>query len=524
MGVRSLAKVGVRCDDHISHWRVDACSVIDLADYGALRTAASRIPGFARRSGLLHRAGASAHEAALVAGRLTERDRHLREFANAAATLDIFDLAYELGTENFHWASTEPASYPRKGVTTRLASFVYRWILAVRDWLRRPTYTIPPSSVLFFAISQNERHSLEPVVAAVPEGRLVGSGRAAKNDFPFAAAYAQSLRYLPAVLRAMANATGFRRRSFAYNFDAYLRVFGLYVCARRWLRELHPLALVLGNHLNVVHRTLRQAAHDEGIPTVYLQHSTVPDCVPPLDFTYSLLEGRDVLEKYSAVGQSKTSAYLVGMPKFDAYAQYSVQSPTVKSVAICTNPLDPLGPVDHLCTRLGLDLPSIPVTLRPHPADRRMGQWRRFAKRHCLDFSEWSSEHPLELLRRVDVMIAGDSNIHLEAALMEVLPVYYDFSGAKQDWYGFYRNGLVEFAADDREVVKIIRREATRRTSVRSRAKRYCVTVGTPYDGASANLAGGLIRSLVGAAPDLEQRSVRWQLIPNVAFDAFEPK
>lgn len=446
-----------------------------------------------------------------------------QQIGHAAAQLDIYDMAYELGTEAFRWGSTEPANYPRKGIAMRLVSFLYRALRALGDRGRRTNATIPSSAVVFLAISQNERHSLDPVVRELNEGYLVGSGYAAKNDFPFVKAYLISIRYLPRVVLAMFKATGFQRRSFQYNFDGYLRSYGLYVAARDWLERLRPRALVAGNHLNVVHRTICKAARDERVPTIYLQHATMPDHVPRLDFTYALLEGRDVLEKYSTAGRSDTIVYLVGMPKFDAYASYPQNQRPVKTVGVCTNNLDSIGRVEELCASLRSELPSLRLILRPHPADsRRLAEWRRISTAHSIELSDWSSEHPFDFLRKVEIMIAGDSNMHLEAALMNVLPIYYDFSGASEDWYGFRRNDLVDFARDLSDVVSLIRREEVRRTPVRSRAKRYCVTVDTAHDGKSAGLAASLIKAFTtpgGNAPN----AAEWRLIPNLPLIAYEP-
>jgi hypothetical protein len=133
--------------------------------------------------------------------------------------------------------------------------------------------------------------------------------------------------------------------------------------------------------------------------------------------------------------------------------------------------------------------------------------------------------HPFQFLSSIDVLIAGDSNIHLEAALMDVLPIYHDFSGTAEDWYGFLRNGLVEYAKDADRVCQIIERERKAKSPVRKRAKRYCVTVGTAYQGRSAELAASVVSSL-GENPArsmIADPSV-WKPMSSASFRTYEPR
>jgi hypothetical protein len=423
------------------------------------------------------------------------------------------------------WASTEAASYPRKGLGTRLLSFSYRWSRAILETSRKEEREVLPGSTIFVAVSPNERHSIQPVASLVPRGEIVGSGPIARNGFPLASAYKLSLRFLPTLFRTMRRTRGFRRKSFAYNFDGYLLSYGLYVATRRWLREIRPAAVVSCNHLHVVHRTITRAAQDEGIPTAYLQHASVPAQMPPLAFDVALLEGEDAVVKYSAAGSSSATVYLVGMAKSDLYINRTKVRNGVSAVGVCTNNLDPIDRARELCVAIRKAFPDISLLLRPHPTDRRTADWQRLAEETEFDFSDARQVHPFQFLSSIDVLIAGDSNIHLEAALMDVLPIYHDFSGTAEDWYGFLRNGLVEYAKTPDRVCEIIQRERMKRSPVRERAKRYCVTVGTTYQGRSAELAANVISSLGKdparrAAPD----PVVWRPLVNASFLTYEPR
>ncbi len=105
-------------------------------------------------------------------------------------------------------------------------------------------------------------------------------------------------------------------------------------------------------------------------------------------------------------------------------------------------------------------------------------------------------EDSFAFLTRVDVAISGDSSILLEAVLMDVYPIYYDFSLHRLDYYSFLHNGLVEYASEPDEVCSILEKLSKSKPSVRSRAKLYCCTVDTPFEGHSSDLAAQIISGI----------------------------
>jgi hypothetical protein len=104
-------------------------------------------------------------------------------------------------------------------------------------------------------------------------------------------------------------------------------------------------------------------------------------------------------------------------------------------------------------------------------------------------FSQFDTESPFEFPRGVVAIIAGDSSILLEAALVNAVPVCCDFSSTHEDWYGFHRNGLVEYFSEPEGVCRSLSVTSRLTPSVRIKAKPHCVTVGTKYDGRSSALA-----------------------------------
>ena len=107
------------------------------------------------------------------------------------------------------------------------------------------------------------------------------------------------------------------------------------------------------------------------------------------------------------------------------------------------------------------------------------------------------SEPSFDFLKQCDAIIAGDSNILLEAALMNVLPMYYDFSLSKLDFYGFVHNKLATYYSMPDELCSALKAIIDNKPSVRLKAKYYCSTIGTHYDGHSSDLASAIIQEFV---------------------------
>lgn len=437
--------------------------------------------------------------------------------------LDIFDLNYVYASETLMTVSRPYATRPRRGIVTRIAAFLWHFLMSFRNLLRSFQQRQPqPASLLFFASSKNQNASLVPILERMQNACLVGGSpfgkvRAAKQ-IPLFFAFLLSLAFFPLVCFYLWQSRGYRRETFYFVFDSYWLTFGYYLVARLWLGKLAPRALVLANDHTMPNRVMAQAAREEHIPTFYIQHASVTTKFPPLSFDYALLEGLDALEKYESIAPSRTKVFLIGMPKADRYFRHLNENTTAGSIGICIGIFDPIPRVEQLCERLRHEFPVLPFVLRPHPGDKREEIWINMAQQHGMEFSDSKIELSFDFLQRVDVIIAGNSNILLEAALINVFPICYDFAQTRLDWYGFERNGLVEFILEPAEVCRRIRDLVQRKPAVRAKTSAYCATVGTQYDGRSSELARKLILELSQNQTDLAE----WQRISNVRLEAYE--
>ena len=433
--------------------------------------------------------------------------------------LDVFYLACEFSSEEINILSMPPANLPRRGALVRLGIFFYHWLQSARDlFLKRPG--APEGAVAFFALSKNELDCMRPVYNLTDVACDIGWRRECHDAPAKFWAYTLSCFYAPLVVASYFRAGKYARMSFAYVLDHFLLSYGLYVVARLWFGRVKPRALVLSNQLEMHHRVMLQAAHDENIATFFLQHASLSESTPPVPCDYALLHGQAAFERFAPNNSSRTTVFLIGMPKLDPYVRNLEQHKGMRAIAVCTNGLDPMDRSEELVIAIRRDFPEIPLIIRPHNADPRIPEWKDMARRHGTDYSDSNVEVSFDVFDRVDAIIAGDSNILLEAALVEVVPLFYDFGLSDLDWYGFLRHGMVDYLSKPEEVTGVIRRLLQDRPSVRTKAKLFCSTVGTEFHGRSAELASKLIAEL---STNGQAQPRGWRRLPIRDIPVFEP-
>lgn len=408
----------------------------------------------------------------------------------------------------------------------RIGKFLRRM---VGTWVKRPgkTALLVPGAVFIPAYSINQRRALEPIEQALRERGVATylsdappSDAVLHNQSFWSSLYA--VPFFPVVLLRMLTAQGFARRSFAWGFDSYWLAFGAYVALRRWLRKHRTTAVVVSNDHGFWPRVLIAAARAEGVPSAYVQHAPVTKRFPALSMDYALLEGRKSLEIYSAIGPSTARVFLVGMPRFDQFVDRRNQNTQARTIGLCVALLDEFEALNVLVCHLVQACPDQQFVVRLHPrsAEQSIERWRAICEELKLDYSDSRSEHPFEFLARVDVVIAGGSGIILEAALANVTPIMVALNPDRPDWYGFAADGLCPLFSNPEEVSDMLSELRQYRPSVIAKARPYCATLDTPYDGKSAELVAQLIQEIADrSGPDLGN----WQQVYQRAeLEAYE--
>ena len=409
---------------------------------------------------------------------------------------DIYDLNFSFSSEQYGYFTFDDFAMPRRGVLIRIGAFLE----GLAKHLTRITLLKLPQlsrgSVVFFVSSKNQVDTLSLIARETGRSVVFGMSGYGDHAFPMTAAYFVSLLFFPLVLYKYVQSTGYRRESFRVSFDWYWLSYGLYFVARILFNHMQQGSLVVANDHSVENRTIAKAARDEGLKTFFVQHASVTQTMafPALSFDYAMLDGLDALKKYDALGRSSATAFLVGLVKLDPYARIKNQNSHVEHIGICLNTLDPFDRVFELCTELRQKIPSLSLSLRPHPADKRHEECRSMAGRLGIGYSDPKEKPSFEFLGTVDAIVAGESNIHLEAVLVNAYPIRYDFARNALDVYGFLNTGLVDRRFESApELVGFVKALMNSKPDVRSRAQHYRATVGTDYEGRSVELVSSII-------------------------------
>lgn len=246
--------------------------------------------------------------------------------------------------------------------------------------------------------------------------------------------------------------------------DAVFASLGWYEAFIKTIRHFKPSAIIFSNDHSMLPRALFYAAKHCHVPTIYIQHASVSRYMPALDFDLSLLDGEDSLTKYRLKG-IKGITKLTGMPKFDAYLRYRKAAPpdTIKTVGVAFNTVDSLDRIREVILLLIAEPDFARINLRAHPKDTRDYQpmFRDLDSR--IHFSDPLHERSFEFILTCDIILAGDSAIHLESKMLNIDSVYYNFSegSGTYDLYGYIARGFVREAATAGEIVNEIKSAST---------------------------------------------------------------
>ncbi|MEO0732480.1 MAG: hypothetical protein AAFZ52_06570 [Bacteroidota bacterium] len=356
------------------------------------------------------------------------------------------------------------AAFFGKNVLGRLGSLIRSW--AGNWWLRRRRRVGFQADMVgkrwVVVGTRNHENSVAFLAEKAPYVLVAANFYDAKGDHRKIDWYPRSkLSYLPAYWSFFWHA---RRQAPGHFREVFHHLgHGMGVLENQWhvLRRYRPELIVLSNDHLPWYRALTVAARALGIPTVYLQHACVADNFPPLRNDLSLLDGQDALDKYRAHDKPIYGRVeLVGMAKYEQYRELRNPSDRLQSLSIPYNLTDDLDQIKETVTYLRTALPGVTITLRKHPRDDRP---------FSITGVRWSDsrqEPALEFLRTQDAIIAGESSIHLEAALMNVSSVYFQFQPKGvviTDHYGFIANGLVPVVEDRNQLMELLRNWTERR-------------------------------------------------------------
>ena len=297
-----------------------------------------------------------------------------------------------------------------------------------------------------------------------------------------------------------------RRKELRYYFHYFLEVHLYIPFFIRYLSECQPNLVIVANDHTGPCRSLRLACQILDVKIAYMQHASVSPLFPPLEYDFALLDGRVAYQTYCrcydaaeastrvTLNAAKCKVFLTGQKKPVRISTGSIDAELapMNCFGLAVNALDEL-PFVLSCLKL-FEGEGWYCVIRTHPGQSQefiKGLTTFIADKPCFSWSDPAVEVISEFLSRTNVLIAGNSSIHLEAALHGNPCIYYEMSTTVllPDYYGYVANGLVQHVNSESELVASMAALSRQNRDGRARAlKCYSETYLTKHQGNEGRL------------------------------------
>ncbi|WP_339651674.1 hypothetical protein [Halopseudomonas pelagia] len=291
-------------------------------------------------------------------------------------------------------------------------------------------------------------------------------------------------------------------------FDQFLNSYTFLVYFYGLLEKIKPEYVMIANDHNVSTRCLLVVANFLRIKTIYIQHASVSSVFPPLRMSYAFLDGQAALDIYK---ECELNDYGRGeeepLPEIFLTGQKKETKCVVGSdncVGVAINALDNPERVIDLVANI-VEAGKY-VYFRWHPAQQvsEVDFYKEaFGKNAKVVISDPALCSTSEYISHISSLVAGNSSIHLEAALAGVSVIYYESSNEDLfDYYGYVKNGVSKHAKSIAELLAILDCKDSDVLPDKCRLKYYSETYGTAWQGQEGRLvAECLIELSAGKAP-----------------------
>ena len=351
---------------------------------------------------------------------------------------------------------------------------------------------IPEKKIWFFSISSNNyealnliKNNIENSIFVEPHSFKVKSNSGYRLNLQFKFFY--DVLFLINLLFFKSKNKNLKVKVF---YDLLFKSNGVYSECIRVLNCYKPKGIVFANDHEIMPRGLLLAAKHLEIPTFYIQHASVSNYFPALDFDYALLEGQDSKDKYLKIGETNSEIYLVGMPKFDKYVEFVNTNKVIRKIGVAYNAMDSIDKISKVSNKLKEAFPDLDFIIRPHPADTRDLNIKGMKK------SNPKEETAFHFLSKLDALIAAESSIHLEAIMLNVYSMSFNFNESQfLDYYGFVKNNLIKHFDNINDLEDEIKKNKQTKPNVQQKAIYYNAALNSDFYGKSVERIHGIIKS-----------------------------
>ena len=341
------------------------------------------------------------------------------------------------------------------------------------------------NKTIFLSLSKNNYNVLEPLYNQFKNEKVFISTDYRNNKeyllltkfFPFII----SLFFLPLnLIKIPFLNKSIKKRTILFLHE-YLLYDGYNIFFDIFLKYKNPSKIVIANDHVQLTRIIIKKAKKYNITTYYLQNGCITKSFPILSTDYALLEGDYSKDIYSIKNLNKTKIKIIGMTKVDNHSYSLNNKSTLHSIGICTTATTAFNDIEKMIDFLLKHFKNINFFLRPHPSEMIENKYKTFYNHSSVKISNSNKTHPIEFLKNVDLIISGNSAILLEAALMNIYPIYFftdnnieKYNDKNFDRYGFIKNKLAKEATSLEDLKIIINNAINAKPNIVQNATYYC--------------------------------------------------
>lgn len=382
-----------------------------------------------------------------------------------------------------------------------IQKFIFHFFLSI---LKIKKFFLPRNKIIFYTISKNNYDSLEPIYKKLIKNSIFLSSdfRLSKNTFlfPLIIPIIISFLFIPSIIINIIKESRMNKKRYLLFFNDILLSIGFKSFITFYLKLLKPKAIIFANDHSFYARMLVKAAGKKNIPCFYIQHSAVTNIFPKIISNFALLEGKDSLVKYYNSEQLEKGVYLIGSPKFDKHYNKINNNKKIKSIGICSTDSMDKDQVLELIYMVKNKFNKNTIYFRPHPGERISSKYKNNKILDNINYSDPLKEDSFDFLKKVDVVISGNSSIILESTMMNVYPILWldskatsKYNDNPNDKYGFIQNGLSFPHKTINEINDRLNQLLINKPEVRSKARYYIENINTDWDGKSSEFAAKII-------------------------------
>lgn len=407
-------------------------------------------------------------------------------------------------------------SKPRyRGLPVQLLKFSY---ILMRTWRPFTASDVPQNESYFvFAGTSNQIDSLDSTLDALRKENACVTAIAAKNMLN---SQEHKEHYIPLtfsstdILKAVSlvivrgpylyrKLNKLHPEAVSWWFGQFCLIYAYLVYFQRVLSQIQPRFVITANDHNIPNRCMLAVAHQLGIETVYLQHASVSNIFPALRMNYAFLDGQCALDIYRQCEKNQPeSDRIAPIPKVFLSGQKKrinkADNKGIGSIGVALNSLDEVDIAIGFINQLASTEYNIVVRWHPGQPERDIKRYREeFLGNSRITLSEPKSEKVSDFLSHITWLVAGNSSIHLEAALASVTSMYYELAPAgMSDYYGYVKNGLAIEVSSVKEIGNLINSGVSSSSDSKEFVRYYSSTYQTEWEGREGELVAEVLECI----------------------------